>query len=153
VYNIYYDIEGKIVGNWFIESSIDYAASGLPELGYTKGHLSIAYGYIDPTQLRISIGMDTGIDENLCGICIGTYGVKRNKPDPATVDTDFGLVKYELMSREEESRFDREQVGDVSLGTFLIQHLGNRSIRVEITPGKTPDQISGFSNASVVFRR
>jgi len=57
------------------------------------------------------------------------------------------------MSREEESRFDREQVGDVSLGTFLIQHLGNRSVRVEITPGKTPDQISGFSNESVVFRR
>jgi hypothetical protein len=148
-----YDIEGKIVGNWFIDGSVDYAGSGQPELGYTKGHLAIAYGHIDSTQLRISIGADTGIDEDLCGICFGTYGIKSNQPNPAIVGAEFGLVKYELMSREEESRLIREQVGDVSLGAFLVQHLGNRSIRIEIIPGKTPDQVSGFSSAAVLYRR
>ena len=148
-----YDIEGKIVGNWFIDGSVDYSGSGQPELGYTKGHLAIAYGYIDSTQLRVSIGADTGIDEDLCRICFGTYGIRGNQPDPATVGKDFGLVKYELMSREEESQLIRERVGDVSLGTFLVQHLGNRNIQVEIIPGKTPDQISEFTDKAVIYRR
>jgi hypothetical protein len=148
-----YDIEGKIVGNWFIDGSVDYSGSGQPELGYTKGHLAIAYGHIDSTQLRISIGADTGINEDLCRICFGTYGIKGNQPDPSTVGTEFGLVKYELMSREEESQLIKERVGDVSLGTFLVQHLGNRSIQVEIIPGKTPDQISGFTSEAIIYRR
>lgn len=148
-----YDVEGKIVGNWFIDGSVDYAGSGQPTLGYTKGHLAIAYGHIDPTQLRISIGADTGLNEDLCGICGGVYGVRGNQPDPANVGKDFGLVKYELMSREEESQLIKERVGDVSLGTFLVQHLGNRSIQVEIIPGKTPDQVSGFTDKAVIYRR
>lgn len=148
-----FDIEGSIVGNWFIEGSIDYAGSGKPGLEYTKGHLSIVYGYIYPDQLRISIGADTGINADLCRICRGAYGVKGNHPDPADVGAEAGLVKYELMSRVEESRLIREQVGDTSLGTFLVQHLGDRSIKVEVIPGKPPNQVPGFSSAAVIYRR
>ena len=147
-----YDVEGTIVGNWFLDGTLDYAGSGRPDLGYTNGHLSIAYGSIDPSQLAITIGADTGIDEDLCNICFGSYGIRGNRPDPRTIDANAGLVKYELMSRE-ESGFNRDQVGDVPLGTFLVQHLGGRTIRVEVIPGKSPDEVSGFSDAARIYRR
>jgi hypothetical protein len=58
------------------------------------------------------------------------------------------------MSRKDgSSLLVKDQVGDTSLGTFLVQHLGDRTIRVEVIPGKTPDEVSGFSGASFVYRR
>jgi hypothetical protein len=156
-----YDIEGTIVGNWFLDGTVDYSGSvesGAPR--YWNGHLSIAYGYIEPSQIRISIGLDMVIDTNNgCNICRGAYGIKGNSPDPATVTTETGLVRYELMSRESGEEISQtlfpvhEMVGDISLGTFLIEHLGNRTIQVEIVPGKTPDEVIGFTKAALIYRR
>ena len=149
-----HDVEGTIAGNWFLDGSIDFIGSGKPDLDYTEGHLSIAYGYVDPSQLAITIGANTGIDEDLCGICFGSYGIRGNQPDPRTVDSSVGLVKYELMSREQyEGRYDTDQVGTISLGTFLVEHLGDRTIRIEVIPNKSPDEIEGFSNESSLYRR
>jgi hypothetical protein len=47
----------------------------------------------------------------------------------------------------------KEQVGDTSLGTFLVQHMGDRTIRIEVILGKAPNEVSGFSDASLVYRR
>ena len=80
--------------------------------------MAIAYGYIDPTQIRISIGLDTAIDDDSdCNVCFGAYGVRGNSPDPVKVDSTSGIVKYELMSRQGPNH---EQVGNTSLGTFLM---------------------------------
>ncbi len=149
-----YDIEGTIAGNWFLDGTIDYRGN-VPEgsRGYWKGHLSIAYGYIDPTQIRVSIGFETGISKDLCNICFGAYGVRGNLPDPASVTVDTGIVKYELMSRKEQSRWDREQVGETSLGTLLVEHLGDRSIRVEVFPDLSPNAVDGFSEDARTYRR
>ena len=149
-----HDVEGTIAGNWFLDGSIDFIGSGQPDLDYTEGHLAIAYGSVDPSQLAITIGANTGIDEDLCNICFGSYGIRGNQPDPRTVDSSAGLVKYELMSREEyEDRYDTDQVGTISLGTFLVEHLGDRTIRIEVIPNKSPDEIEGFSNESSLYRR
>ena len=152
-----YDIEGTIAGNWFMDGTVDYSGNVLPTSKYWQGHLSIAYGFIDPTQIRISIGFDTGINDDLyCKVCGGAYGVRGNQPDPATVDPDSGIVKYELMSRKDEGPggwLVKEQVGDTSLGTFLVQHMGDRTIRIEVILGKAPNEVSGFSDASLVYRR
>ena len=78
-----YDIEGTILGNWFLEGTIDYGGN-TDDSEYWKGHLAIAYGWIDPSQVRISIGFDTGINHQLCKVCFGAYGVRGNQPDPAT---------------------------------------------------------------------
>ena len=148
-----YDIEGKIVGNWFLEGTDDYGGNIAPgsSVDYWTGHLAIAYGYIDPSQIRISIGFVTGIeDEALCNTCFGAYGVRGNQPDPATVGPEKGLVKYELMSRVGPNH---EQVGAVSLGTFLVRHHGDRTLEVEVIPGKTPDEVSNFSDASLIYHR
>jgi hypothetical protein len=161
-----YDIDGKIVGTWFMDGTVDYSGNGLFHQGvaYWQGHLSIAYGYIDPTQIRISFGLDTGLNDDLyCQICQGAYGVRGNQPDPATVGPGSGIVKYELMSRidkglgeggyQPETAREREPVGDTSLGTFLVQHLGEHTILIEVIPGKAPYEVSGFSGASFVYRR
>ncbi len=152
-----YDVEGTIAGNWFKEGTIDYFGGRSGAIGYWEGHLSIAYSYIVPSQVRISIGVDTEIDEEMyCRICGGSYGVRANLPDPMTVTPETGLVKYELMSRRDAGRSDhvaKEQLGTTSLGTFLVQHLGDRTIRVEVIAGKTPNEVSVFSDASLIYRR
>lgn len=156
-----YDIEGSIVGNWFLDGTVDYSGSavaGTPR--YWNGHLSIAYGYVEPSQIRISIGLDMAIDiNNDCRACRGSYGVKNNSPDPAKITAETGLIRYELMSRErgggrgDHSIPIHEMVGDKSLGTFLVEHLGDRMIRVEIMPGKTPDEVLGFTEDALIYRR
>jgi hypothetical protein len=57
------------------------------------------------------------------------------------------------MSRYEQSKWIKEQVGSTSLGTFLVQHLGDRNIRIEVIPGKAPDEVSGFSDSARIYRR
>ena len=152
-----YDVEGTIAGNWFMEGTVDYFGNvgpGAPR--YWNGHLSIAYGYIDPSQVRISIGLETAInDDPNCGICSGAYGVRENQPDPVTVEPESGLIKYELMSRKASGSdyAAREQIGPDPLGTFLVQHLGDRTIRVEVVAGKAPNELSGFSDAALIYRR
>ena len=146
-----YDVEGTILGNWFLDGTINYHGNSDPGGKYWNGHLTIAYGYIDPTQIRISIGLDTAIDDDSdCNVCFGAYGVRGNTPDPAKVDSTSGIVKYELMSRQGPNH---EQVGNTSLGAFLVQHLGDRTIKVEILAGVPPDQVSGFSDRALIYRR
>ena len=146
-----YDVEDTISGNWFQDGSDDYR--GLEGGGgeYWKTHLTIAYGWIEPTMIRISIGFDTEIDDDkYCNVCFGAYGVRDNQPDPATIGPEEGLIKYELMSRTGPNH---EQIGTTSLGTFLVQHLGDRTIQVEVIEGKAPDDVADFSDASLIFRR
>jgi hypothetical protein len=145
-----YDVEGTILGNWFLEGTVDYSGN-TDDPEYWKGHLAIVYGWIDPSQVRISIGFDTGIDDDrLCNVCFSAYGVRGNQPDPITVGMGLGLVKYELMSRQGPNH---EQIGENALGTFLVQHLGDRTIRVELITGKSPQEVTGFSNASRIYHR
>ena len=145
-----YDIEDTILGNWFLEGTIDYGGN-TDDSEYWKGHLAIAYGWIDPSQVRISIGFDTGIDDQLCNnVCFSAFGVRGNQPDPVTVGKEAGLVKYELMSRQGPYS---EQVGKTALGTFLVQHLGDRTIRVELITGKSPQEVTGFSIAARIYHR
>jgi len=149
-----YDIEGTIAGNWFLDGSVDYKGMG-PDSKYWQGHLSIAYGFLDPTQIRMSIGFDHGLNDDLhCNVCFGAYGVRGNQPDPAMIGPGSGIVKYELMSRKDgSSLLVKDQVGDTSLGTFLVQHLGDRTIRVEVIPEKAPHEVDDFSDASLIYHR
>ena len=146
-----HDIENTISGNWFLDGTSGYKPiySGGGE--YWISHLTIAYDWIDPSQIRISIGIDTGInDEQDCNVCFGNYAVRGNEPDPAIIGSEAGMVKYELMSRKGPNHVE---IGDNSLGTFLVQHLGDRSIRVEVISDTSPDKVAEFSDASLIYRR
>lgn len=108
---------------------------------YWNGHLSIAYHHIDAQQVRISIGAETGIPEEACRTCQGAYGVKGNNPDPASIDTGSGLVKYDLVAREfiDEAgiREPNRNVEDQVLGVFLARVLDDTTIKVEVLAGTT----------------
>lgn len=146
-----YDVEGTITGNWFKDGTVGYRSLEGGGGSYWTNHITIAYDWIDPTKIRVSIGFDTGInDDQDCNVCFGNYAVRGNKPDPNTIRPETGLVKYELMSR---TGVNHVEVGTTSLGTFLVQHLGDHTIRVEVIPGKAPAEVDGFSDASIIYRR
>lgn len=156
-----YDIDGKLVGNWFLEGTGGYIPKGL-EGGkdYWIGHLSIAYDMYDPTSIVFSTG-DYGGEAK-------QFGVKGNIPDPATVDSSSGLIKYELVQQDwadpaggswswDRTSFvkglkakNHEQY--VS-GTALVQMLENRKIKVEVFPGKKASQIPAFTSNAKVYER
>ena len=156
-----YDIDGKLVGNWFLEGTNGYAGA-VTEVGRSKswlGHLSFAYDYIDPGRIVISIvGYGEG-DSN-------QFGVKGNSPDPAGVSIESGLIKYELVDYDyiasNGSRWDRisfakglKTVGmENTQGVVLVQMLGGgRKIKFETFPGKTASEAGGFTGAARIYER
>ncbi len=154
-----YDIDGKLVGNWFIEGSGGYIPKGL-EGGreYWKGHFSIHYDMYDPTSIVFSIG-DYGGEAT-------QFAVKNNRPDPASVDTSSGLIKYELVQQDwvdlSGNPWDRDSFvkgldaknhDDMVQGTALVQMLENRKIKLEVFPGKKASQVSSFTNNAKIYER
>ncbi|MEE8465421.1 MAG: M23 family metallopeptidase [Dehalococcoidia bacterium] len=158
-----YDIDGRLVGNWFLDGTVDY--SGQIDLSlctdelcnYWSGHLAIAYDHIDPDQVRISIGRDLGIDPEKCRVCQGVYAVSAGSPDPADVSVETGLVKYQLVARDFVNRSENPErtrpLEDQPLGVLLVQLEDDRTIRMEVIPDKTTGQVQGFSGAALVYRR
>ena len=128
-----YDIEGTVAGNWFLEGTVDYGGNVPPNeppaKEYWKGHLTIAYGYIDPTQLRISIGFDTGINDDLyCNACFGAYGERGNQPDPAMVGPESASALYarnlfnflEVLVDPETGALDIDLEDEIVNGTLIV---------------------------------
>ncbi|MCH8818271.1 MAG: hypothetical protein IIC92_11140 [Chloroflexi bacterium] len=146
-----YDIDGRLVGNWFVEGTGGYG-NGRPN--YWETHLAIAYDHYDPSVVVVSIGADTGIPEEVCNVCQGAYGVKNNTPDPATVGVSDGLVKYELIGRVRPEPgaplFNDE---NNSIGVFLAEMIDDRSVRIEVFPGVGVASVTGFTSAAVVYTR
>ncbi|MEK6861342.1 MAG: hypothetical protein AABY07_05205 [Nanoarchaeota archaeon] len=151
-----YDIDGKLVGNWFVEGTNGYAGSG--QGGYWLGHLTLAYDYIDPGRIAISIGGYNGQNS-------GQFGVAGNAPNPKEIGLKNGLVKYELVQYDyitlSGTSWDRRSLvkdlttkinSDVQ-GTVLVQMIEDRKIKFEAFPGKTASQVSGFTNNAKIYER
>ncbi len=149
-----FDIDGRLVGNWFLDGTVTYNASRPLSVPYKwYGHLSIVYDHYDPALIRISIGADTGINEEGCSQCAGTYGVRGNAPDPAAITVDSGLVKYELLDRSGYPSMSERNDERRTLGVFLAQMIDDRTIQVEVVPDQTADEVYGFSDAASIYRR
>ena len=156
-----YDIDGRLVGNWFLEGT--GADIGGPKEGldlYWQAHLAVAYDYIDPTQIRFSIG------DYVNGVP-GHFGVKGNSPNPAGIGIESGLVKYELVSFEHVSKdtgevwdgfnyllnlIARNREGEVR-GVVLFQLLDARKLKAEVFPNKTAGEVIGFTENAKVYER
>ena len=153
-----YDIDGKLVGNWFRVGSGGYAGlSGMRE-GYWDGHLAVVYDGNDPAQVDVSFGNYQGAARQ--------FAVIGNAPDPATVAQSTGLVRYELgliqtYSTPSGQLWDgktylphiRTRASAGVIGTVLLQLMATRSLKVEIFPGKTADQVAGFDANAVMYER
>ena len=78
-----YDIDGRLIGNWFEEGTNGYA--GISTDSYWEGHMAIAYNHLDPSHIIISLGSFNGRANQ--------YGVMGNSPDPADVGVDSGSAR------------------------------------------------------------
>ena len=155
-----YDIDGKLVGNWFLEGTNGYAGAvtEIGAAGYWNGHLSIVYDYIDPERVVLSIA-GYGGQESM------QFGVKGNAPDPAIVGIETGLVKYELVDYSHVSSsgegWDAKSLvkdlkttsNEIVRGIVLVQMIETRKIKFETFPGKTASQVSGFTENAKIYER
>ena len=138
-----YDLDGKASGNWFLLGTNGYSGTANGNGAYWSGHLSLAYGHIDPALVIISMGFTDGSSQQ--------WAVKGNAPDPATVDAASGLVKYEVMRAAGDSV--RTNLNGAVSGVVLVQVLPGRQLRVEYFPGVTGAELNGFSASARTYER
>lgn len=147
-----YDQPGKLIGNWFKEGTNGYGGagsygSGTGSEGYWVGHLAIFYENINPDRIIVSLGNYNGNPQS--------FYILGNTPDPATVDVNSGIVKYQLT---EPARYIQKSdlthtPSTMVQGTVLFQVLSDERLRMEVFPGKTGDQVSGFTSTALMYER
>lgn len=154
-----YDIDGKLVGNWFVENSGGYTGKTTGEYGYWSNHLAITYDAIYPSHIIFSIGTFLKKGEGR------QFGVKGNSPDPATVDKNSGIIKYELVEYDYKNGgsgqiWDRftyahnlkaVNKNDVQ-GVALLQLMEGGKLKSEVFPGKTASEVTSFANPTIYER-
>ncbi|MBI2102412.1 hypothetical protein HYT55_01115 [Candidatus Woesearchaeota archaeon] len=146
-----YDMDGKLIGSWFLEGTEGYAGVRT-QPNYWVGHLAFAPDAYDPSYFTVSIGQFGERSSK-------QYGAKGNSPDPATVDASSGIIKYELVEFEYVDNTGKtwdthsyasgikvRHIDEQKRGIILVQLLENKKLKVEIFPDKTPAQVTGFTN-------
>lgn len=153
-----YDVDGRLVGSWFLVGSGGYAGLHPAVEGYWAGHLSVVYDANDPGQIEVSFGSYQGVAQQ--------FAVIGNTPDPATVGVSTGSIEYELGQVQPYSGTTgllwdsrsymphlRVRAGGSVIGTVLLELAGTRSLRMEIFPGKAAVQVTGFDSGALMYER
>ncbi|MBM3272323.1 hypothetical protein FJY94_03575 [Candidatus Kaiserbacteria bacterium] len=143
-----YDIDGRLVGNWFREGSGGYPGDRRDPRGYWLGHLAFAYHHVDPSVVIVSIGDFDGRPRQ--------FGVWGNGPDPAKVSAADGLVKYDLVYAPFNSNGTPIELGPQMRGVqgvLLVQLVENRKLKVEAFPGKNAASVTGFTAGAKNYER
>ena len=83
------------------------------------------------------------------------FAVKGNSPDPADVDKDSGIVKYELIQPPNPfAPLVDESNSDKSVrGVALFQVLSGEKLKVQIFHNKTASEVTGFTSAVKTHER
>ncbi|HRH95205.1 MAG TPA: hypothetical protein PLB55_04690 [Prosthecobacter sp.] len=141
-----YDIDGKLIGNWYEQGTGGYAGLNR-RIDYWIGHLSIVYHHLDPKVIVFSIGNYDGR--------AAQFWVKGNQPDPATIGEKDGVVKYELVFGQLGSSGQPQMrpEGDQVQGTVLVQVLPERKLKFEAFPGVSGAEVEGFTKKVKLFER
>ncbi|MSU20542.1 MAG: hypothetical protein EXS30_04025 [Pedosphaera sp.] len=153
-----YDVDGRLVGNWFLEGSKGYGGMrGEGNGEYWKGHLSFAPEVYDPTAFIVSIGDFNGNAMQ--------FAAKGNTPQPEQVSVATGLIKYDLVQwsyeKPDGSFWDRISLvkgvrlveQNQVLGCVLVQLIEDRKLRMEVFPGKRSAQVPAFTSAVRSYTR
>lgn len=133
-----YDKAGRLVGNWFRPGSGGFngpPGARAPGTRYWDGHVTIAYDYITPSEIKVSLGNFGGRSAQ--------FAVIGNRPDPAMVSRASGLVKYGLIATQQGSPG----------GTLLVQMLSDTTLKVEAFPGKAASDVAGFTAKAQMYER
>ena len=141
-----YDIDKRLVGNWYEVGSGGYAGKDR-RLDYWVGHLTFAYHHIDPSKIMVSLGSFDGRPRQ--------FWVKGNSPDPAKIAEPNGIVKYELVYAAIDNAGKPYEGIDTTRvhGVVLAQLLPDRKLKVEVFPGKTMASVTGFSKDAKHYER
>jgi hypothetical protein len=142
-----YDIDGRLVGNWYREGTGGYAGFR-GQLAYWIGHVTFAYHHVDPARIIVSLGDFAGQPRQ--------FAVRGNGPDPAKVSAEAGAVKYELVyaslnSSGEPIELPRQMQG--VQGVLLAQLADHRQLKLEVFPRKTAAEVTGFSGSAAIYER
>lgn len=157
-----HDIDGRLIGSWFLEGSNGYAGSGgTQNQNYAAGHLSISPEHIDPTAFLVSFGNYQGQPQQ--------FSISRSAPSPAEVSVETGLVKYALIGWQylegNTGRFwDRTSFPSVlpltvvnrgfpSQGCVLFQLVEDRQLKMEAFPNQSCSAVSAFTSAANFYER
>lgn len=150
-----YDIDGKLIGNWFEEGTNGY--EGKERSKYYAGHLSIAPDHLDPNGIIVSLGDFGGEPKQ--------FAVPAGSPDPSQVSTESGLVKYDLVDfvyktgdgkfwdRNSLSRGLTLEPSGEGHGCVLFLLVESRKLRVESFPGVKCTSVSGFTAKAKYYVR
>ena len=141
-----YDIDGKLIGNWYEQGTGGYAGLNR-RIDYWVGHLSIVYHHLDPKIIVVSIGNYDGRAQQ--------FWIKGNQPDPATIGEKDGAVKYELIHGQlgSSGQTQMRQDGDQVQGTVLVQVMPDQKLKFEAFPGMTGTQVQGFTENAKTYER
>ena len=104
----------------------------MENLGRTPGD---APDWNDPNEWWFSIGNYEGEYAQL--------HLLGDQPDPREVSVDSGMVTY-LLTPSTTNDSD---------GVALVEMIGDRTVKVEVFPGLTPDEVVGFTDAVRVYER
>lgn len=151
-----YDIDGKLIGNWFKEGTNGYA--GINQQRYWDGHLALLYNHLDPTAIIVSIGDWAGQSKQLAAV--------GNAPDPKNVGLETGIVKYELVQfdyldgdtggpwdKRTPIKNPKLKPFDQIQGVVLFQIIEDRKLKVETFPGQKASEVSGFTGKEIFYER
>ncbi|HSX18476.1 MAG TPA: hypothetical protein VLE51_03925 [Candidatus Saccharimonadales bacterium] len=158
-----YDIDGKLIGNWFEKSTGGYGGNSTShDPNYFKTHLSFAPDLYDPSYFRVSIGSLYNQVQNQSDM---QHVTLTNSPDPKDVDVSRGLVKYDLVGwdyiKNGGSSWDQMAVAkEVKLkpksnvfGCGIVQMTAARELKFEVFVGKQCSSISSFDSAAKTYTR
>ncbi len=148
-----YDIDGKLIGNWFEKGSNGYAGGGQRVgnsngQGYWTTHLAIVPDAITQNLIDLSFGDYNGQPTQ--------FSAASGSPDPATVGQDSGVVKYEFVRYTPSGPNPTGGVMTPStqvVGTALFQLTDKRVLKMEVFPSKTAAQVSGFTTSAKTYVR
>lgn len=153
-----YDIDGRLVGNWFVAGTNGYQGLKRQRLeGYSKTHLAVVPNHIDPLVYMISFGNFNGQFKQ--------FAAKKDSLDPTQVGIENGMVKYELFDfdylTENGDRWSgltfarnlKTVVGTVSNGCVVFQLVDTRSLKMEAFPAKSCRSVFSFSSQAVMYER
>jgi hypothetical protein len=150
-----YDVKDKLQGNWFEEGTNGYAGPTKYQngqnpdgKGYWAGHFSIAPDAVNVDLINISFGDYQGQATQFTALSA--------TPDPATVGTADGIVKYELTRYVQPTPSPTGSVparNMTVLGTVLLQVLDGDKMKMEAFPNKTASEVTAFTGSAKVYSR
>ena len=139
-----YDIAGRLVGNWFLESlSVAESSRGSPETWAKQ--LAFAYDVCLPSVRCVSIGGTVAP--------AGLYRLSAVSPDPVEVSVKSGPAKLILTDPLPQDADSSHRKSTSTGGVLLVQMLTPSRVKVEFSLTQSEEGEMGFTASARIYVR